>query len=160
MRFDFAVNLENVAVNSCIFILADCQLLFCRAFLFNLNPPNSKSVFGIANTNNCAVKKTDAHILVVAPNFILFVLAALDLYKVIACTINFYHICLHLSTPVKRCYPFYLQFSIRCLAIRKYLSSNSMPMNFLLFSTAIFPVVPLPIKQSKSTSPSLLQETT
>ena len=53
---------------------------------------------------------------------------------------------------------FLLQFSILCFAIWKYPSSNSIPIKFLPVFTQATPVVPLPIKQSRTVSPSLLQE--
>ena len=49
-----------------------------------------------------------------------------------------------------------IAFSILSLAISKYLSSNSIPMNPLLVFTQATPVVPLPIVLSKTTSPSFV----
>ena len=83
---DLRIDIEDIAVQICIFILAYRKLLWCVSLVLDFDFPNS--CLPIADTDNRPVIEPKPHIPVETVNLIFRVTAAFDIHKVITVAEN------------------------------------------------------------------------
>lgn len=88
---NLALRFEDVAIDLCIFIVADRQFVALVSGLLNIDPPDTEARFGITDENHRSIGKSDAHIAVKTVDLVFFVSAPFDFHKIVGAAVYLNH---------------------------------------------------------------------